>query len=74
MIELIQYRWGSFRPDRRRSDQGAKFTQPTTGPKSDSETSIRQRIRESHFLKRNDETAPGARPQELENPKSAFKE
>lgn len=74
MIELIQYRWGSTRPDRRRSDQGAKFTQPTTGPKSDSESSIRQRIREGHFLKRNDDADPGHRPPNSENSNTAIKE
>jgi len=74
MIELIQYRWGSSRPDRRRSEKGAKMIQPTNGPKSDPESSIRQRIRENHFLKSNDGTDSGRCPFSLENPSPPFKE
>lgn len=74
MIELIQYRWGSSRPDRRRSEQGAKMIHPTTGPKSDPESSLRQRIRESHFLKTNDGTDSGRCSPSSENPNPSVKE
>lgn len=58
MIELIQYRWGSSRPDRRRSAQGTKFPS-INGQDSESETSIRQRIRETHFQQKRDPNPDG---------------
>ena len=53
MIELIQYRWGSSRPDRRRSAKSTSF-RPISGLNFQTEASNRQRIRENHFPQKHD--------------------
>lgn len=59
MIRLIQYRWGMPRPDRRRATKATQVIQTVHGEEPNTETSVRQRIRQNHlFLNHGATTGP----------------